>query len=209
MPTRPLVLVPILLLASRAIAADPAPDPALVAPTQKISRALPPNWNARIDGDTIYIEYQQVVEMYSTAPNQGGGPDQPKIFQKPTLVLRSLPFTTKATLAEITQKNADRAKALEMLASQMKDLVPQVAMMPMADDTDGFRATTPDQQARLDAYVAVSRALPHQDPPTLFDVNVAFLWGWSYTQPADSALRKDLADLQVKIESLFNKEPLK
>ena len=93
-----------------------------------------------------------------------------------------------------------------MLQASMKD-IPNNAM-PMGDQ-DSYRAETPEQQTRIDAYAAVNKALPGQQVPTMFAVDAAFYWGHYWYSPTQEEVQKELEEVKAKIQALFDKEPLK
>ncbi len=195
-----------MVLALSALAADPvAPNKdALERQIKKITAAIPSSWKVRVDGSTVWIERGVAAEMMINAANVGPGM-RPEL-KHPTLVIYCSSAVTRAKLDELNKRMAARAKAIEMLEASMKE-IPNNAM-PMGEQ-GGYRAETPDQQARIDAYVTVKKALPEEEAPTMFAADAAFYWGNYWYTPTQDEVQKELDEVKAKIQALFDKEPLK
>jgi hypothetical protein len=195
-----------LVVASVAFASDPLVDQSLLeGHAKKMGVAAGAGWLARVEGGRIVVERTEAVEMRSTTPSQPAGGFQP-VTRKPMLILMASPTVTQAKLAALQKANADRAKAMEMLASQMKDMPSNSKPMTFQD---GYRASNPDQQARLDAYIAVNKALPYQQPPVLFAVDAAFYWGDDWYVATDPNVQAEMQAIRKKIEALYSDKPLR
>lgn len=203
-----IVVIFIMAVLSLTLTACAAESTASRAPLDKyvrqIAAAVPDSWTVRANGNTIWIQRNKTAEMFYALPSTNGrDPNQKVVVDKPALLLVAAPALTQAGLDALKKSNADRAKALDMLASRMTDLA-----IPKA----GFRdAANSEEQSRLNAYSAVSEAMPYQEIPTLFAPDAAFRWDnpHPWLMPADNAVLEETETLRTRIESLFAEKPLK
>jgi len=147
------------------------------------------------------------VAMINGAP---GGPmhmpGDPPPMGTVRLLLRVLPLMSKSDVEAAKKYNADREKGLEMLRSQLKDLKSGVKPSWLTED---FEARTPDQQARLDAFVAVKRAMPEKFMPELFAADASFrLEENPFLTPTDETVKSEIRSVRQKVEALYAKAPL-
>ncbi len=169
----------------------------------RIAAAMPPGWTAWRSGDgVISIERKEAAPMITMVPNPP--PDGGATMRSPELILFAKPPISKVELKERVKKNTDRAKALQMLESQLRDLP---VTMPSVDDA-GRRAATPDQQARLDAYKAVFHALPQYDVPELFAADASFEWRPPLWGSPDPAVVMEMARVKALVVALYAQAPL-
>jgi hypothetical protein len=178
---------------------------------KKLAALVPSGWTVRADADGtgIWIERKVSVHMESTAPNQGGlDPTASPQMGKPTLFLRFSPARTQADLAAMKKHNADREKVLQMLVTQMADIPKRTEGMMGWGEEDGYRPTTPEQQARLEAYLAVKKAMPELELPELFADDATFNWTHFYLQPADEDIQAEQERIKMIVESAFSRKPL-
>jgi hypothetical protein len=204
-------LAGVFLLAGLLGAAEPVVKKDVVEKYVKaLAATVPSGWTVCItdDADGIWIERKEAVPMHSTLPNPPlNTPDASPEFGKPTLWLRIGPARTQADIAAMTKQNESRAKALEMLRSQMADMVRM--SRPTAGGDEDFQATTPEQQAKLDAFRAVKKAMPYQPIPKLYAEDASFSWGPQWSSPDDENVFAEQQRIQAIVESAFSKKPLK
>lgn len=197
----------VLLLTGLMRAAEPGVGRDVVDKHAKeMAAAVPAGWTVRTDGIFIQVERKQPVPVEMTGP---GGPahmaGETPLMRAPSFSLRVGPPRSEAQVAALQKSNVDLEKALEMMRRQMKDM--EAVVKPNAD-TESFVARTPDQQARLDAFVAVKRAMPRAWIPKLFAVDASFNVlddGFAPTQEAD---RTEMEAVRQKVEGLFASKPL-
>jgi hypothetical protein len=203
-----LATLAVLVFTASIFAADPVHNEATDKQVARINEALPRPWSAHAEGNDIVIEYAQTIDLRDNHINPQGGPQGEGLTRpgRPRLTLEFVPILTQADLQALNKKNSDRGMALQMLAAEMKDMVNNG--MPIGDQ-GGYRAANADQQARLDAYVAVVRALPFVEPPTLFASDAAFRWMSPGAMPVDASVRNQMSEIRSKVEALFSAKPVK
>ena len=178
-------------------------EPVVEKYAKAIAGVIPVDWTVRIGDHTITIERKAPADFRSTLPSQP--PDPPIFHRGPALVISVGGPVSAAELASREKANRDRTKALEMLASQMTDL----GRTKPSGDNNGFGAKNAEQQQRLDAYIAVRRAMPEQTIPDLYSADASFKWVDLWLMPVDAQVTTEMEQVHAKITSVFSNKPLR